>query len=113
MITQAELMQINELERNLPLQKRQLQEMKDNLLALLRAGAPIEEGRFDARIAKRIGRPVPWKKCFIEKVGQAAADLIKRAFKTTVYFEAEVVEHAITPHWRGNGNGDLFGNEEN
>jgi hypothetical protein len=105
-ITQSELIEINELERDLPLKTKHLQEMKANLLVLLREGAEIEQGRFDARVVKRIGRAVPWKQCFIDKLGQAAADLLKRTFKTHIYFEAEVVEHAIPPLWR-RGNGDL------
>lgn len=105
-ITQSELMEINELERDLPLKTKHLKDMKENLLALLRAGATVEEGRFDARVVKRIGRAVPWRQLFVEKMGQAAADLLKRTFKTHIYFEAEVVEHAIPPLWR-RGNGDL------
>jgi hypothetical protein len=104
-ITQAELIEINDLERELPLKTKHLQEMRANLLVLLRAGAEIEQGRFDARVVKRIGRAVPWKQLFIEKIGQAAADLLKRTFKTHIYYEAEVVEHAIRPLWLG-GNGD-------
>ncbi|HXT87122.1 MAG TPA: hypothetical protein VN745_08880 [Verrucomicrobiae bacterium] len=58
-ITQAELSEINDLERELPLKRLQLASMKENLLLMLRAAVPIEPGRFDAEIAKRIGRPVP------------------------------------------------------
>ncbi|HET9400076.1 MAG TPA: hypothetical protein VFO34_03910 [Candidatus Acidoferrales bacterium] len=102
-ISQAELREISELERELPLKKKHLEDMRANVLVLLREGASVESGRFDAKLVTRIGRPVPWKQLFVEKVGQAAADFLKRTFKTTVYFDVEVVEHATRPLWLNNG----------
>jgi hypothetical protein len=66
---------------------------------MLREGIQVEEGRFDARMATRIGRPVPWKVVCLQKLGQAAFDAIKRTFKTHVYLELEVLEHAVPPLW--------------
>jgi hypothetical protein len=100
-ITQSELNEISELERELAWKGKHLGEMKANLLVLLREGVQIERGRFSARLITRVGRAVPWKQLFIEQLGQAAADLIKRTFKTHVYFEVQVVEHAVLPLWQG------------
>jgi hypothetical protein len=100
-ITQSELHEISDLQRELAWKSKHLEEMKSTLEVLLREGVPIEKGRFSARLVTRIGRAVPWKQLFIERIGQAAADLLKRTFKTHVYFEVEVMEHAVLPLWRG------------
>jgi hypothetical protein len=101
-ISQAELSEISELEREVAWKEKHLTEMKANLEVLLRAGAPIEQGRFDARLATRIGRAVPWKQVFIQRLGQAVADAVKRLYKTHVYYEVEVMEHAQPPLWQKN-----------
>src|SRR5260370_9542516 len=98
-ITQSELHEISEMERELAWKGKHVEDMKANLMVLLREGVQVEKGRFDARLITRIGRAVPWKQVFIERVGQAAADLIRRTFKTHVYFEVQVVEHAVLPLW--------------
>jgi len=100
-ITQAELKEINELERELPFKKQHLEEMKSSVMALLQAHAPIEEGRFDAKIVMRVGRSVPWRQLLIDRIGQVAANLLKRQFKTHVYPEVRIIEHAVPPLWRG------------
>jgi len=99
-ITQAELQEISDLERELAWKQRHLEEVKANLLILLREGVQVEPGRFDAQLVTRVGRAVPWKVLFIERVGQAAANEVKREFKTHVYYEVQVVEHATPPLWR-------------
>jgi hypothetical protein len=99
-ITQAELSEINGLERELAYKKKHLEDMRGTVEVLLREGVPVEEGRFDARLATRIGRAVPWKVVCLEQLGQAAVDAIKRTFKTHVYLELEVLEHAVPPLWR-------------
>lgn len=55
-ITQAELQEVCELQRELAWKEQHLEHMKSNLMVLLRVGAPIEQGRFDARLATRMGR---------------------------------------------------------
>jgi len=99
-IMQAELKEVSDLERELAWKEQRLKDIKENLLVLLREGVPIEPGRFDARLATRVGRPVPWKQLFVERLGQFQADMLKRQFKTHVYFEVEVVEHAVPPLWQ-------------
>jgi hypothetical protein len=103
-ITQAELREVSELERELAWKQKQLAEKKETLLVLLREGVSIEDGRYDARLVTRIGRAVPWKQEFIARLGEAVANLVKRNYKTHVYLEVEVMEHAVPPLWqRGAG----------
>jgi hypothetical protein len=105
-ITQAELREFSELQRELAWKEQSLEGMKSTLMVLLREGAEIEPGRFDARLATRIGRAVPWKQLFVERLGQATADSLKREFKTHVYYEVEVLEHAVPPLWLGSSEDD-------
>lgn len=104
-ITQAELSEISELERELSYKEQHLKDMKANLLVLLREGVPIESGRFDARLMTCIGRAVPWKQEFLEHLGQDVADAVKHKYKTHVYYDVQVLEHAVPPLWR-NGMGE-------
>jgi len=105
-ITQLELKELSELEREVAWKSKHLEHLKANLLVFLREGVQIEKGRFGARLITRIGRAVPWKQVFIERLGEAAADLIRRTFKTHVYFEVQVVEHAVLPLWQGQEGSD-------
>jgi hypothetical protein len=99
-ITQAELKEISELEREVAWKQKHLEEMKGTLMVLLREHVPVEDGRFDARLVTRVGRPVPWKQEFISRLGEAVANLVKRAYKTHVFYEVQVMEHAVPPLWR-------------
>jgi hypothetical protein len=99
-ITQAELKDVSDLERDVAWKQKHLAEKKDTLLVLLRGGANIEDGRYDARLITRIGRPVPWKQEFIARLGKAVADLVKHGYKTHVFFEVQVMEHAVPPLWQ-------------
>jgi hypothetical protein len=105
-ITQAELKEVSELERELTWKQKHLEEMKGTLLVLLRGGAEVEDGRFDAKLEKRIGRPVPWKREFIARLGEAVANLVKHDYKTHIWFEVKVMEHAVPPLWRS-GAGEI------
>jgi hypothetical protein len=99
-IRQAELKEVSELEREVAYKQKHLEEMKGTLLVLLRGGAGVEDGRFDARLITRIGRAVPWKKEFISRLGEVVANLVKREYKTHVFYEVQVMEHAVPPLWR-------------
>jgi hypothetical protein len=102
-ITQRELEEIAELEREVAWRKKKSDELKSNLKPLLQAHVEIEAGRFDARLAKKIGRSVPYRKLVIEKLGLAVADWYKSLYPPHVFFEVEVVEHAVPPLWKGLG----------
>lgn len=103
-ITQLELKEVSELEREVAWKQKHLEDMKGTLLVLLRGGAEIEDGRFDAKLVTRIGRPVRWKQEFIARLGDVVANLVKRQYKTHVFYEVQVLEHAVPPLWR-NGAG--------
>lgn len=109
-ITQAELREISEMEREVAWKTRHVQQTKANLLVLIRGGVPVQKGRFDARVVTRIGRAVPWKQLFVERLGAAAADVIRRTFKRHVYFELQVIEHAVLPLWQGREESDATEN---
>jgi hypothetical protein len=100
-ITQSELQEVSELERELSWKQNHLEHMKSNLLAMLREGVKIEKGRFTAKLVTRFGRAVPWKQAFIERLGQAAADLLRRSCRVHTYYEVEVKEYAVLPLWQG------------
>lgn len=101
-ITQAELQEFSELEREVALKQQHLEEMRGTLFVLLRGGAEVEEGRFDARLVTRIGRAVRWKYEFIARLGEVIANEVKRTYKTHVYQEVQIMEHAVPPLWRNN-----------
>jgi hypothetical protein len=100
-ITQAELKDFSELEREVKMKKQQCEEKKESLLLLLRGGAAVEDGRFDARLITRVGRNVRWQFEFISRLGEAVANAVKREYKTHVWYELQVMEHAVPPLWRG------------
>jgi hypothetical protein len=102
-IMQRELEEIAELDREVAWRKKKADELKNNLRPLLQAHVEIEMGRFDARLAKRIGRSVPYRKLVIERLGLAVADWFKGLYPPHVFFEVEVVEHAVPPLWKGLG----------
>jgi hypothetical protein len=100
-ITQAELKEYSELEREVKVKQQHWEEKKESLLLLLRGGAEVEDGRFDARLITRVGRSVRWKFEFISRVGEAIANAVKREYKTHVWYDLQVMEHAVPPLWRG------------
>lgn len=105
-ITQAELREISELEREISAKQHHLASMRSNLLVMLKEGVPIEEGRFDAELVTKIARPVPWKQELIRLNGQSVADEIKRLYKLHTYYDVRVMEHAIPPLWRSGLGGE-------
>ena len=99
-ITQAELKDFSELEREAKVKQQQYLERKENLLLLLRGGVGVEDGRFDARLITRVGRSPRWKFEFISRLGEAVANAVKRQYKVHVWYDLQVMEHAIPPLWR-------------
>jgi len=99
-ITQRELAEISELQREVAWRNKRLDDLKSSIKAMLLSHIPIEPGRFDAKLRKQICRNVPWKSLVIEKLGQGAADWFKKLYPPHVRFEVEVVEHAVLPLWK-------------
>jgi len=100
-ITQAELKEICELDRELAAKQKHLEDLKETVTLMLKEGFPIEDGRFDARLDYRYMRPVPWKQVLIEEVGESRVDEIYRTYKGHSYPTLRVEEHAVPPLWRG------------
>jgi hypothetical protein len=100
-ITQRELEEIVDLDREIAWRKKRSDELKSNLKPLLQAGVAIEPGRFDARLRKQIGRSVPYRQLVIDRLGLDVADRFKKLYPAHVFFEVEVLEHAVPPLWKG------------
>jgi len=77
-ITQQELREIFDLQREVSEKAKRLEELKSSVKALLLAKMAVEFGRFDAQLLRRIARHVPWKQAVIEGLGVTFAD----AFRT-------------------------------
>jgi|HubBroStandDraft_6_1064221.scaffolds.fasta_scaffold590346_3 hypothetical protein len=105
LITQAELSEINRLERDMASMKHQLEELRSSVDVMLREGIQVEEGRFEAVLVKCISRPISWKTVCLEQLGRTAFDAIRRTYRTTVYRKLVVREHAILPLWRQHRDG--------
>jgi hypothetical protein len=65
-ITQHELAEIAELQREVSFRSKRLEELKSNVKAMLLHRIPIERGRFDAKLRKIVCRSVPWKSLFLK-----------------------------------------------
>ena len=100
-ITQHELHDIFELQRDVTEKMKRLEEMKSSVKALLLAKMPVEYGRFDAQLLRRISRHVPWKQAVIDELGLAFAEAFRRRHPASVFFNVMVVEHAVPPLWKG------------
>ncbi len=100
-VTQKELEEIAELDREILWRSKRRDELKDIVKILLLHHADIEPGRFMARLIKRVTRNIPWKKCFLEELGIEAVERIRKLFQPRVFFEVEVVEHAVLPLFPG------------
>lgn len=102
-ITQHELEEIFELERDVAQKQKRIDELKSGVKALLFAKMPIETGRFDAQLIMRIARHVPWKQAVVDNLGVAFADSFRRRYPSSVFFEVMVQEHAVPPLWKASG----------
>ena len=100
-ITQHELAEIAELQREVLWRSKRLEELKSNVKAMLLHRIPIERGRFDAKLRKIVCRNVPWKSLVIEKLGETVADWFRKLHPVRVRFDVDVVEYASEPLWKG------------
>jgi hypothetical protein len=100
-VTQHELEEIFELEREVAQKQKRIDELKSNVKALLFEKIPIEQGRFFARLNKRFSRHVPWKQAVIDNLGSEFANWFFHLYKPSIFFELLVEEHAVPPLWRG------------
>lgn len=100
-ITQRELGEIADMEREVAWRKKKIEDMKSSVKAMLLGHIRVEPGRFYARLRKKFCRNVPYKSLVIEKLGQAMADWFRKLHPTRVLFEVDVMEHAVEPLWKG------------
>lgn len=104
-VTQMELREIFDLERDVAPKIRRIEELKEGVKALLVAKKPVELGRFDAILIKFVSRSVPWKQAVIDYLGEKFAEQFKKRFQPHVRFDVRVEEHAVAPLWKGGAPG--------
>jgi len=104
-VTQRELEEIFELERDIAPKQKRIEELKQDVKALLISKMPVELGRFDAVLIKRMLRHVPWRQGFVERLGEAAAEAFRKRFPASMFCEVKVEEHAVLPLWKGGAPG--------
>jgi hypothetical protein len=102
-VTQQELQEIFDLERDVAPKLKRIEELKQGVKALLIARMPVELGRFDAMLVKLPGRHVPWRLGFIEHLGIKLAEEFKKRFPVQMRFDVRVEEHAVLPLWNTGG----------
>ena len=102
-ITQRELEEIFELERDVAPKLKRIAELKQGVKALLIQRMPVELGRFSPILIKLPGRHIPWRLGFIEYLGDQVANEFKKRFPVQVRFDVKVDEHAVLPLWNDGG----------
>jgi hypothetical protein len=100
-ITQQELADISEMEREVAWRTRRLDEMKSSVKEALLLRVPVEPGRFGARLKTIPFRNVPWKTLVLEKIPKPIIDGFRKLYPVRVRSEVVVVEHATQPLWNG------------
>jgi hypothetical protein len=98
-VTQHELEEIFNLERDVAPKLKRIDELKSNVKALLIHKMSVQLGRFDAVLVKRIMRPVPWRQAVVDYLGLKFAEQFKKRFPVRMFCEVKVEEHAILPLW--------------
>lgn len=99
-IRQADLQQIHDLQAQIADTQLRLDDITEQVKQLMFAKAPIERGRFDARLSYIRMHNVPWKQVVIDKLGSAYAEEVRKATPTTTRCELKIIEHAIPPLWK-------------
>jgi hypothetical protein len=102
-VTQNELQEIFDLERDIAPKLKRIDELKQGVKALLIGRMPVELGRFDAILIKLPGRHVPWRVGFIEYLGIKLAEEFKKRFPVQMRFDVRIEEHAVLPLWNNGG----------
>jgi hypothetical protein len=99
-ITQQELQEIYELDRDIAQKLGRSVQLKSNIKALLFEKIPIELGRFDAHLVfKRVRHPA-WKQAVIDNLGYDFAEEFRRSSSASTLVEVMVEEHAVPPMWK-------------
>ena len=108
-ITQQELQEIYELDRDIAQKQERSDHLKEGVRALLLAKQEVELGRYDARlIFRRVHHPA-WKQAVIDNLGPDFAEAFRKDSPSNVLIDVVVEEHAILPLW--NKSGESSGSE--
>lgn len=99
-VRQSELKLIHDLKEDIAEKEERLNEVTEAVKELLFAKAPIEKGRFHARLDFKRMHNVPWKQVVIEQLGAAYMEEVRRSTPSVTRCELVVVEHAIPPLWK-------------
>ena len=99
-ITQEELQEIYELDRELAQMEERSILLKSTIKALLFEKMPVELGRFDARLVFRTVHHPAWKQAVIDNLGPEFAEDFRKSSSSSTLVEVLVEEHAVPPLWK-------------
>lgn len=102
-ITQAELQEIVELEREIAPKAKRVEELKEGVKALLLARKPVELGRFDAALIWKIVRHPAWRQIVVDHLGAEFAEKCRQDTPGHALCELKIEEHAVLPLWNSGG----------
>jgi hypothetical protein len=105
-VTQAELQEIVDLERDIAPKVKCVEELKEGVKALLIAKRPVEFGRFDVSLVWRYLRHPGWKQIVIDNLGPEFAEECRRRAPGHALCDLRVEEHAVLPLWNSGGTAD-------
>jgi hypothetical protein len=100
-VTQHELRELCELQRDVAEKEKRIEELKSNIKALLIAKIPIEAGRFYARLFTRTVHHVAWKQAVIDNLGFEFAESFRKDSPSSILCDVIVEEYAGLPLWKG------------
>jgi hypothetical protein len=99
-ITQQELQEIYELDRELAQMQERSDLLKSTIRALLFEKIPVEQGRFDARLVFKTMHHPAWKQAVIDNLGPEFAEDFRKSSSSSTLVEVLVEEHAVPPLWK-------------
>ncbi|SRR6266700_4911922 len=99
-ITQHELQEIYELDRDLAQMQERSVLLKTTVKAMLFEKIPVEPGRFDARLVYRTMRHPAWKQAVLDNLGPEFAEDFRKSSSSSTLVELLVEEHAVPPLWK-------------
>jgi hypothetical protein len=99
-VRQSELKLIHDLQDEIKEREERLNDVTEAVKALLFAKAPVEPGRFAARLDFKRMHNVPWKQVVIEHLGAPFMEEVRRSTPSVTRCELVVIEHAIPPLWK-------------
>jgi hypothetical protein len=99
-ITQQELQEIYELDRELAQMEERSILLKSTIKALLFEKMPVEPGRFGARLVFRTVHHPASKQAVVDNLGPEFAEDFRKSSSSGTLVEVVVEEHAVPPLWK-------------